>query len=402
MSSSTTNDARIYMMLEDMLSVSRKETNVLMTRFRNARTERRKRRILEYARKYSVLNKIPDQIKHLDRLVHVTDTTCLANLRMDRNTFGKLCRILTERGGLKVAKCLGVEEQVAIFLGVLAHHNKNRAQQHLFWRSGATVSFYVNKVLGAVLSLHVDLLTPPVPVGDDFTDHRWKWFKGCLGALDGTHINVLVRSADKPRYRTRKGQIATNTLAVCNRNMQFVYFLPGWEGSAGDSRVLRDAVAKQNGFKVPEGCYYLCDNAYANSNGFLTPYKGVRYHLKEWGPGMAAPQNPKELFNMRHTKARNVIERAFAVLKMRWGILRCASFYPIKTQIRLIMACFLLHNFIRREMGVDPIEVELDETNPPVAVAEDIGANPYVNCVEPTAEWTSFRDNLALNMWNNR
>ena len=116
---------------------------------------------------------------------------------------------------------------------------------------------------------------------------------------------------------------------------------------------------------------------------------------------MAAPQNPKELFNTRHTKARNVIERAFAVLKMRWGILRSASFYPIKTQIRLIMACFLLHNFIRREMRVDPIEVELDATNPP-EVAEDIGAQPYVNCVEPTAEWTEFRDNLALNMWNNR
>ena len=29
------------------------------------------------------------------------------------------------------------------------------------------------------------------------------------------------------------------------------------------------------------GYYYLCDNGYANSEGFLTPYKGVCYHLKE-------------------------------------------------------------------------------------------------------------------------
>lgn len=76
---------------------------------------------------------------------------------------------------------------------------------------------------------------------------------GCLGALDGTHIPVLVSSIDKPRYRSRKGQIATNTLAVCDRNMQFVYVLPGWEGSAGDSRVLRDEVSRQNGLKVPKG-----------------------------------------------------------------------------------------------------------------------------------------------------
>ncbi|XP_042047401.1 uncharacterized protein LOC121793462 [Salvia splendens] len=114
-------------------------------------------------------------------------------------------------------------------------------------------------------------------------------------------------------------------------------------GFVGGFTVLRDAVTQEGGLKVPQGCYYLCDNGYANSNGFLTPYKGVRYHLKEWGPGNAAPQIQKELFNMRHMKARNLIERAFAVLKMSWGILRCASYYPIKTQIRIILACFLLH-----------------------------------------------------------
>lgn len=145
-------------------------------------------------------------------------------------------------------------------------------------------------------------------------------------------------------FYTRNDKSTTNILAVCTRNMQFVYMLPGWEGSAVDSHVLRDAVCRLNGLKVPEGrsqlhgwlhpwsiikfapfelivgccagCYYLCDNGYANSKGFLTPYNGVWYHLKEWGPGNAMPQNPKEMFNMRHTKTRNDIERAFAVLKM--------------------------------------------------------------------------------------
>ncbi|XP_047957256.1 uncharacterized protein LOC125202826 [Salvia hispanica] len=180
--------------------------------------------------------------------------------------------------------------------------------------------------------------------------------------------------------------------------MQFVYLLPGWEGSAGDSRVLRDAVVRPNGLKVPQGCYYLCDNAYANSNEFLVPYKGVRYHLKEFGPGTETPQNAEELFNMRHTKARNIIERAFAVLKMRWGILRSASFYPIKIQIRMIMACFLLHNFIRREMEIDPVELALDSTaSNTIQEEENIGLD-YVDCVEPTAAWTQFRDSIAMSM----
>lgn len=150
------------------------------------------------------------------------------------------------------------------------------------------------------------------------------------------------------------------------------------------------------------GCYYLCDNGYANNNGFLTPYKGLRYHLKEWGPGNAAPQNPNELFNMRHTKAMNIIERAFAVLKMRWGILRCASYYPIKTQIRLIMTCFLLHNFIRREMSSDPIEAQLDSTVDYASNNLELDGNDYVDHVEPSAKWTQFRDALANAMWQDR
>ncbi|KAG6487304.1 hypothetical protein ZIOFF_055890 [Zingiber officinale] len=75
------------------------------------------------------------------------------------------------------------------------------------------------------------------PIAADSIDWRWKWFKNCLGALDGTHIKVRVPTEDRPRYRTRKGEIATNVLAACSQDMQFTYVLSGWEGSAVDSRV---------------------------------------------------------------------------------------------------------------------------------------------------------------------
>lgn len=149
------------------------------------------------------------------------------------------------------------------------------------------------------------------------------------------------------------------------------------------------------------GTYYLCDNGYANSEGFLTPYKGVRYHLKEWGPNCTLPQNPVEMFNMRHTKARNVIERAFGIMKMRWGILRSPSYYPVKVQNRLIMACFMIHNFIRKEMIHDPIEDLIDELGEEFANEDDDLVDDYVDVVENTALWNQFRDDLALNMWQN-
>ena len=149
----------------------------------------------------------------------------------------------------------------------------------------------------------------------------------------------------------------------------------------------------------------MCDNGYPNSEGFLTPYKGVRYHLKEWGEGTAAPQDAREMFNMRHTKARNIIERAFAVLKMRWGILRSASYYPIKCQIRLIIACFLLHNFIRSQMEADPVEMAFDAISPEDAtdagvLDEEGNAMDFVDMVEPSVAWNTMCDTLATNMWN--
>ncbi|XP_042032170.1 uncharacterized protein LOC121778831 [Salvia splendens] len=291
-----------------------------------------------------------------------------------------------------------VEEQVSMLLSILAHHKKNRIIGFEYLRSGQTVSRYIHEVLRGVIGLHEVFMAKPTLVDDDCDNPRWKWFMGCLGALDGTYIDVRVSVGDAPRYRTRKGHIATNTLAVCDRFMRIIYVLIGWEGSAGDSRVLCDVVTTEvDKLRVPKG--------------FLTPFKGVRYHLKEWGPSAHKHQNPTEMFNMRHTMAQNIIKRAFAVLKMRWGILHSASFYPITTQTRLIMACFILHNFIRSQMQVDPVELELSDANVNLEDLEDTNGDistgtegddvEYVDAVESTPAWNQTRTEMAEFMWNN-
>ncbi|XP_042032228.1 uncharacterized protein LOC121778906 [Salvia splendens] len=154
-----------------------------------------------------MIDSILAHVKQLDRLVRVSDRSCIDNLRMDRNTFGRLCRILRDRAGLIDQKFVTVEEQVAIFLSILAHHKKTRVVGHDFMRSSETVSKYTHMVLRGVLTLHEIMLVKPNPVGDDCTGSRWKWFKGCLGALDGTYIPVRVPIVDTPRYRNRKGQV---------------------------------------------------------------------------------------------------------------------------------------------------------------------------------------------------
>lgn len=85
--------------------------------------------------------------------------------------------------------------------------------------------------------------------------------------------------------------------------------------------------------------------------GFLPPYRQVRYHLREWIGNR--PQTPQELFNLRHSSLRTTVERAFGTLKNRFKVLMSRPFYPFPTQVRVVIACCILHNWILQSGGAD-------------------------------------------------
>uniref|UniRef100_M0ZMC4 Transposase n=1 Tax=Solanum tuberosum TaxID=4113 RepID=M0ZMC4_SOLTU len=100
-------------------------------------------------------------------------------------------------------------EKLAMFLNILAHHEKNRSIKVDYIRSGCSVIRAFNECLRAILKLTPVLLVKPNPMLEDDTDDRWKWFKGCLGALDGTYISIRVEAIYKSRYKTRPLQPKT-------------------------------------------------------------------------------------------------------------------------------------------------------------------------------------------------
>lgn len=113
-----------------------------------------------------------------------------------------------------------------------------------------------------------------------------------LGAIDGTHIPTTISPDKAAPFRNRKGTLSQNVMVVCDFDLNITFMSTGWEGSATDARVLRSAT--NSGFKVPLGKFYLVDGGYANTPSFLAPYRGVRYHLKEYGKGHHRPQNDKD------------------------------------------------------------------------------------------------------------
>ncbi|KAL8542651.1 hypothetical protein ACS0TY_003509 [Phlomoides rotata] len=172
---------------------------------------------------YSILGNVTRQIDHLNYLVYFSDETCKDHIRMTTDCFNRLCYLLQHVGGLRSTRNMSIGEQVAIFLMILSHHSKNRVVKHRFRRSGYTISKHFNSVLNTLLKLHTVLLVVPEPIPDECKDNRWRYFKGCLGALDGTYILVKVAHTDIPRYRNRKGQLSVNVLVVCDRNMNYCW-----------------------------------------------------------------------------------------------------------------------------------------------------------------------------------
>ena len=75
----------------------------------------------------------------------------------------------------------------------------------------------------------------------------------------------------------------------------------------------------------------------------------MRYYLKEFSD--RPPKNKQELFNLRHSSLRTTIERGFGVLKKRFRVLDAEPFWSFETQVKVVLACCVVHNHI---VGVEP------------------------------------------------
>ncbi|KAK9272458.1 hypothetical protein L1049_002831 [Liquidambar formosana] len=118
----------------------------------------------------------------------------------------------------------------------------------------------------------------------------------CIGTLDETHVRVKVSTIDALRYRGRKDYPTQNVLAACSFDLRFTYILPSWEGTTSDSRLIKNALTREDNLQIPEGKYYLVDAGYMLKGSLLPPCRSIRYHLKEYST--RTPENTRELFDM--------------------------------------------------------------------------------------------------------
>jgi len=209
-------------------------------------------------------------------------------LHMSLAVFTAICNQIRAKDLLQDTQYITVEHQLQMFLFIATVGASNRGAQERFQHSPETVSRIFKQVLNAINILAAEYMQIPSPkttnqalVSPEILENPkfFPFFLNCLEAIDGSLIPVKVSPTDAPSYGTHKGFTAQNVFIACSFDCTIQFSLAGWEGSAHDSTVLADAIAK--GFRVPTGKSYLADAGSAITPQFLTPYRGVRYHLKE-------------------------------------------------------------------------------------------------------------------------
>jgi hypothetical protein len=54
-------------------------------------------------------------------------------------------------------------------------------------------------------------------------------------------------------FRGRKRHPTQNVMAAVDFDLRFTFVLAGWEGTTHDALILRDALERQNGLRIPDG-----------------------------------------------------------------------------------------------------------------------------------------------------
>jgi hypothetical protein len=362
-------------------------------------------------------------IQWVERTLESSDD-CFDMFRMHRTVFHRLHDTLVQNYGLVPSCGVSTMEATAIFLWACGGPQSFRRIRNKFGHSLETISRKFSEELNAIYRMSSDIIKPKdtnfIEIHPRLRESRfWPHFKDCIGAIDGSHFPTSVPATEQAKYIGCHGYASQNVMVVCDFDTRFTFVVTGWPGSVHDTRVLQDTlityadrfphppegitiflllyhslficvICIQVQIYVYAGKYYLVDFGYPNRKRYLAPYKGQKYHISEW-QNARQPIGSKEVFNFAHSSLRNVIERSFGVLKMKWRILLSLPSFSLRKQSKIIIACMALHNFIRDSALHDR---DFDQLVP-TSLAHDVPVGESSSSTSDELDMSAFRDAIA-------
>jgi hypothetical protein len=190
--------------------------------------------------------------------------------RLRRPVFDNLHEALTRNYGLESITGMSSIEYLAMFLWTVGGPQSIRYVENRFERSIETIHRKFNHVLNCLNRLAVDNIKLKDPqfstVHSRLQEARFSpHFHGAIGAIDGTHIPVVIPSSVMIAHFGQYRETTQNVLAVCGFDMRFTFIVARWPGSMHDTRVFNEALVKYaDKFSFP-----LEDNKYQTTTLFV-------------------------------------------------------------------------------------------------------------------------------------
>lgn len=178
-------------------------------------------------------------------------------------------------------------------------------------------------------------------------EQKWN-FLHCLGKLDGKQVNIRKPPNSGSFYFNYKNTFSIVLMAVVNADFMMVDV--GMNGRISDGGVISYTkfgnTLKDKILNIPEPYLltntsykllysFVADDAFAMSKNLLQPCSQTNLTKEQ------------RIFNYRLSWARRIVENAYGILNLRFGVFqRAIQVAPDKTK-KIVLACCFLHNYLR-------------------------------------------------------
>jgi hypothetical protein len=190
------------------------------------------------------------------------------------------------------------------------------------------------------------------------TDFEKKWnFPHVVGALDGKHILVQKPMKSGSTFFNYKHTFSVVLMALVDADFliaKFLYIDVGAQGKVSDAGVFNNCNISR---KLENNMLGIPPAAKIIGTDWLCPYMVVAddaFPLKTY---LMKPYSRRGLvrneiiFNYRLSRCRRVVENAFGQLANRFRIFRTPILPQPSTTKKVVLACCVLHNFLRTREG---------------------------------------------------
>lgn len=182
-------------------------------------------------------------------------------------------------------------------------------------------------------------------------DTKWN-FPHALGALDGKHVVMEAPANTGSLYFNYKKTFSVVLLGMADYDYNFTYIDVGCQGRISDGGVFRNSTLfrslNNNTLNLPEDeplpsgdvnlpYVIVGDDAFPLTHYLMKPYSGEHQQ-----------GSSKRVFNYRLCRARRIIENVFGILTSVFRVFKKPLTVEVGTVIPVILACVVLHNYLRR------------------------------------------------------